>query len=213
MRSCGVFEFPDNTASCTLENLPSELKDENTQGPMQGLPGGCEVQQGPEQAMKGKGASGSSSGGKSGGKSDGGPKGSDSGSYSSPAAAPAAAPAAPPAVENKKAGAVFAQVKDTGDNYKAPPPTSPTTTPAPPTTTPPAVMVPVSTDQAGNVVSTEIWTDGRIVHENKIVMQEVTVTQGGVKAKRSPEAKAEHVKRHGHRHHHPMQHGVGGRRM
>lgn len=225
MRSCGVFEFPENTASCTLENLPEELKDEKPEGPMPGLPGGCEVQSGPEPAKKGKGATGSSSGGKSGGKSGGNAAGNsagksdgssslagDSSSYSPPAAAPSS-----PHVENKKAGAVFAQVKDTGDEYQAPANKAPADqapvdqAPAAPTTTPPPSGP--TNDQAGKVVSTKIWTEGRVVHEEKIVMQEVTVTSGGAKVKRTAEAKAEHVKRHGHRHHHPMQHGAGGRRM
>lgn len=225
MKSCGVFEFPENTASCTLENLPSELKDENTEGPMQGLPGGCEVQHGPEQATKGKGASGSSSGGKptdesykdSNEKSDNGSNGKSNGDSKVVDSSPAAAAA--PVAKNKDTGAVFAQVedssdkgadnKDTGDKTEAPP--APATTP--PTTTPPAASANAVVDGAGNVISTEIYTSGRVVYENKVVMQEVTVTQGGAKTKRTAEAKAEHVKRHGHRHHHPMQHGVGGRRM
>lgn len=209
MRSCGVFQFPENTASCTLENpLPEDIKDENTEGPMQGLPGQCEVQSGPEEAEKGKGATGTSSGGKTGKKSDS--DSSKGGDYGSP---PASAPAAPlpssPPVDDKKTGAVFAQVKDAGDNYQAPP--SPPSPPAAPTTTVPPVGP--AADQAGDVVSTKIWTEGRVVHEEKIVMQEVTVTSDGAKVKRTAEAQAEHVKRHAHRHHHPMQHGVGGRRM
>ncbi|KAL9009588.1 MAG: hypothetical protein Q9173_005394 [Seirophora scorigena] len=216
MKLCGVFEFTDNPASCRLEDLPSELKDEDTEGPMQGLPGGCEVQSGPEAATKGKGATGSSSGGKSGGKSAGksveksiakneeGPaKGSVSGSYSPPAED------APAPVENKKAAAVVAETEDKGDDRGAPPPP----VPAAPVTTSPPVADPAMKVHAGDVISTEVYTDGRVVHEDVVVMHEVTVTELGVKAKRTPEAKAEHVKRHGHRHHHPMQHGVGGRRM
>lgn len=224
MKSCGVFEFPDNTASCRLENMPSELKDENTEGPMEGLPGGCEVQHGPEQAKKGKGASGSSSGGKSSGKSNQDPKeksnsGSNGKSDGGSKVVDTTPAAAVPVAENKDTGAVFAQVgdtsdpaiahKDTGDKYEAP--ASPATTP--PTTTPLPAPTDAVVDEAGNFVSTEIYTSGRVVYENKVVMQEVTVTQDGAKAKRTAEAKVEHVKRHAHRHHHPMQHGVGGRRM
>ncbi|KAI4180700.1 MAG: hypothetical protein L6R41_007055, partial [Letrouitia leprolyta] len=90
--------------------MPLELKEENVEGPMQGLPGGCEVQSGPEPAIKGKGATGSSSGGKSGkGSSEGSSKGSDnSGSYA-PAPAPAPAPKAAAVVDDKKDGGVFAQ--------------------------------------------------------------------------------------------------------
>lgn len=206
MRSCGVFEFPENTASCTLENLPLELKDENAEGPMQGLPGGCEVQSGPEQAKKGKGATGKSSGGKSdGGSSNAG----NAGSYAPPdTAASSSSPPAP--VDNKKSGGVFAQVKNEAPaaDYQAPP--SP---PAPATTTSPPAGPP-SADQGGNFISTEIYTDGRVVHENKVVMQEVTVTtEVGAKAKRTPEAQAGHAKRAHRHHHHPMQHGVGGRRL
>ena len=204
MRSCGVFEFPDNTASCTLENLPSELKDENAEGPMQGLPGGCEVQSGPEQAKKGKGATGSSSGGKAGsGSSNAGNAGSDA--PPAPVPAPSSSTSSVP-VEAKQSGGVFAQVKNEAPaaDYQAPP--------SPTTTTPPAG--PSSMDQVEGFVSTVIYTDGRIVHENKIVVQEVTVTTDvGAKAKRTPEAHAGHAKR-GHRHHHhAMQHGIGGRRL
>lgn len=216
MKSCGVFEFPDNTASCTLENMPLELKEENVEGPMQGLPGGCEVQSGPEPAIKGKGATGSSSGGKSGkGSSEGSSKGSDnSGSYA-PAPAPAPAPKAAAVVDDKKDGGVFAQVENTSPTAEAPAaeyqaPSPPAPAPSPSTTSPPTEPNPV--DQAGEFVSTVIYTDGRIVHENKIVVQTVT-TDVVAKAKRTPEAQAAHGKR-GHRHHHhPMQHGVGGRRL
>ncbi|KAL8842243.1 MAG: hypothetical protein Q9170_000569 [Blastenia crenularia] len=213
MRSCGVFEFPENTASCTLENLPSELKDENAEGPMQGLPGGLEVQPGPDQAQKGKGATGSSSGGKSSGGSS---KGSDTGSYVSSAAAASSSSSSssssgsPAPVDDKKAGGVFAQVKNDANaaEYQAPA----LAPPARVTTSPPTG--PSSVDQGGSFVSTEVYTDGRVVHENKIVVQEVTVTSEVVaKAKRTPEVQAGKVKR-GHRHHHhPMQHGVGGRRL
>ncbi|KAL9598292.1 MAG: hypothetical protein Q9219_004593 [cf. Caloplaca sp. 3 TL-2023] len=214
MKSCGVFEFPENTASCTLENLPSELQDENVEGPMQGLPGGCEVQSGPEPAEKGKGATGSSSGGKLAGKSSKSSKIVDTGS-NAPAAAPVApaAPAAPAPVDDKKDGGVIAEVKDKAPapvhDYQAPSPVSPDAITTPPTTTPSP-----SVDQGGNFVSTEIYTDGRIVHENKIVVQEVTITsQAGAKAKRTPEAQAEHAKRAHRHHHHAMQHGIGGRRL
>ncbi|KAL8656412.1 MAG: hypothetical protein Q9210_000271 [Variospora velana] len=223
MRLCGVFEYTDKPASCILENLPSELKDENTEGPMQGLPGGCEVQSGPEPAMEGKGATGSSSGGKSGGKSAGKSveksvgkpetvpaKGGDSSSYSPPAeAAPAPVKNKLPAA-NQDAAVIVAEVEDKGDDHGAPPQQLP---PAAPATTPPPSADSAVTGQAGNIISTSLYTDGRVVHKNLVVMHEVTVTEDGVKAKRTPEAKAEHVKRHGHRHHHPMQHGVGGRRM
>lgn len=215
MRSCGVFEFPENTASCTLENLPSEIKDEKVDGPMQRLPGGCEVQSGPERAVKGKGATGSSSGGKGTNQSKGSSEGSDGGDPASYASPPKVA-----AVDNKIDGGVFAQVEnDTpaaeapvaeapAAEYKAPSPPSP----SPPSTAPPTETTPA--EQGSKFVSTDIYTDGRVVHHNKIVVQEVTVTTNvAAKAKRTPEAQAAHGKR-GHRHHHhPMQHGVGGRRL
>ncbi|KAI4155291.1 MAG: hypothetical protein LQ341_000203 [Variospora aurantia] len=214
MRKCGVFKYTDKPASCTLENLPSELKDENTEGPLQGLPGGCELEYGPEPANKCKGATGSSSGGKSAGKSVekfvGKPEQVPAEGYSSPAE-PAPAP-----IENElpaapqKAAVVAPEVEDKGDDNGAPPPQLP---PAAPATTPPPSADSAVAGQAGNIITTSLHTDGRVVYEKVVVKQEVTVTEGGVKAKRTPEAKAEHVKRHGHRHHHPMQHGVGGRRM
>ncbi|KAL8711751.1 MAG: hypothetical protein Q9220_003922 [cf. Caloplaca sp. 1 TL-2023] len=205
MKSCGVFEFTENSGSCTLESpLPSELSDEKTEGPMQGLPGGCEVQSGPEQAKKGKGATGSSSGGKSDGSSSSGSSSShdDKTTDKSKDSAPAAAPA--PHVDDKKAeGAVFAQnKKEAAANYVAPAPA------APAVTSPPVAPV----VDAADVVATSYTTDGRIVYENKVVIKEITVTEGGAKAKRTPEAQAENHKRHAHRHHH-MKHGIGGRRM
>ncbi|KAL8945244.1 MAG: hypothetical protein Q9211_000203, partial [Gyalolechia sp. 1 TL-2023] len=207
MKSCGVFEFPENTASCTLENLPSELKDENVEGPMRGLPGGLEVQIGPERAVKGKGATGSSSGGKGNNQYQGSPEVSgtgDSGSY--------APPAKIATVDNKNDGGVFAQVENDAPaaavpaaEYQAPSPPSP----SPPSTTPPPAE-PAPVEQGGDFVSTQIYTADGVVHYNKIVMQEVTVTNSAAaQAKRTPEARAAHGKR-GHRHHHhPMQHGVG----
>lgn len=210
MKSCGVFEFTQDSASCTLESMPDEIKNENTKGPMSSLPGGCEIQSGPEPAKKGKGGSGSSSGAKSTSNSSKKSQAKDNtpavikDSSSSPVA-PASAEHAP---EQKADGGVFAEKEVKRPEYKAPAPAAPA--PSPPTTTAAPVTVPVL-DDAGNVIRTDIYTDGRVVHENKVVLMEVTVTEG-VKAKRSPEANAEHVKRHGHRHHH-MQHGIGGRRM
>ncbi|KAL8812039.1 MAG: hypothetical protein Q9200_001338 [Gallowayella weberi] len=225
MKACGVFEFTEDSASCTLEAMPDELKNENTEGPMSSLPGGCEIQSGPEQATKGKGGSGSSSGGKKAASSSKDNKDSKDSKdnkakdntppvnkdTSSPpvANAPAAPlPESKPEVkpevkpvekaevkpvakaESKADGGVLAEKKNEA--------------PAPATT---ATVV----DDAGNVIRIETYTDGQVVHENKVVLKEVTITQG-VKAKRTPEAKVEHAKRHGHRHHH-MQHGIGGRRM
>ncbi|KAL9006607.1 MAG: hypothetical protein Q9188_000644 [Gyalolechia gomerana] len=220
MRSCGVFEFPENTASCTLENLPSEIKDEKVDGPMQGLPGGCEVQSGPERAVKGKGATGSSSGGKDRNQSKGSSEGSDGGDPASYASPPKVA-----AVDNKKDGGVFAQVENDTPAADAPAADAPVAeapaaeyqAPSPPSPSPPSITAPTETtpaEQGGKFVSTEIYTDGRVVHHNKIVVQEITVTTNvAAKAKRTPEAQAAHGKR-GHRHHHhPMQHGVGGRRL
>ena len=202
MRDCGVFTFPDNTASCTFENpVPDEIKDEGTEGPMKELPGGCEIQSGPEPAVPGKGASGSSSGGKSNKSSSSGqdkPK--------------------EPAVKNKHSddskagkkpeGAVFAQVDDEVEDAPAAPvqeeeaehevaaPAAPA--PSPETTAPPAGP---PADDAGKVFSTTIYTEGREVHKDVFVMEEVTTTQGA------------HAKRHNHRHHHAQQHGIGGRRL
>ncbi|KAL8667825.1 MAG: hypothetical protein Q9202_000290 [Teloschistes flavicans] len=198
MRSCGVFEFPDNTASCTLENLPSELKDENTSGPMPNLPGDLPVQSGPEAAKKGPGGSGSSSGGKS--------SGSDTTSSSSSGAKAPVVKDTSKSSDDKKEGAVVAQVKNNADNYQAPAASPPAPAPSPTTTSPPVANV----LPAGEVVSTSIYTDGRVVYENVVIVEEVTTTQGGAKEKRTPEAK---VKRHGHRHHHARDHGTGGRRL
>ncbi|KAL8680078.1 MAG: hypothetical protein Q9186_003717 [Xanthomendoza sp. 1 TL-2023] len=208
MKACGVFEFTEDSASCTLETMPDELKDENTEGPMPNLPGGCEIQSGPEQAKKGKGGSGSSSGGN---KAAGSSKDNKAKDHTPPANKDTSSPpvvdapvarlaeskpeakheakleAKPEAkAESKAEGGVFAETKEE--------------TPAAPIF-----------DEAGNIIRTETYTDGQVVHKNKVVVKEVTVTVGA-KAKRTPEAKAEHAKRHGHRHHH-MQHGVGGRRM
>ncbi|KAL8769415.1 MAG: hypothetical protein Q9209_004643 [Squamulea sp. 1 TL-2023] len=211
MKSCGVFEFTQDSASCTLESLPDELKNENTEGPMSGLPGGCEIQSGPEPAKKGKGASGSSSGGKS---SSGSSTENKSKDYAPPVNKDSASPAVAdaPAVplpesnpESKPEGGVFAENKAKAPEYVAPP-----SSPAAPITTNPPVAVPVL-DAAGNVIRTDIRTDAGVVYENKVVLKEVTITEGGPKAKRSPDA--EHFKRHVHHRHQHMQHGIGGRRM
>ncbi|KAI4260058.1 MAG: hypothetical protein L6R42_004231 [Xanthoria sp. 1 TBL-2021] len=210
MKSCHVFEFTEDSSSCTIESMPDELKDEKTEGPMSSLPGGCEIQSGPERATKGKGASGSSSGGKSAGGSSPKNKSKDE----SPAvnkessSAPVADAPADPVAESKPEGAVFAEKEDKHEEkaeekaaaYVAPP--APTTTSAP-------VEAPVA-DNAGNAIRTDIYTSNGIVYENLVVVKEVTVTEGA-KAKRTPEA--EHVKRLGHRHEHVKRHGHGGRRL
>ncbi len=217
MKSCSVFEFADDAASCTIESMPDDLKDENTEGPMSNLPGGCEIQSGPERATKGKGASGSSSGGKSAGVSspenkskDESPAVNKESSSSSPAAESkpegnvAESKPAGNVAESKPEGNVAAEKEDKHDEkvaeYVAPP--------APTTTSPPA-EAPVA-DHAGNAIRTEIYTSNGIVYENLVVVKEVTVTEGA-KAKRTPEA--EHVQRHGHRHEHVKRHAHGGRRL
>ncbi|KAL8781079.1 MAG: hypothetical protein Q9203_001263 [Teloschistes exilis] len=202
MRSCGVFEFPDNTASCTLENLPSELKDEDTSGPMQSLPGDCQVQSGPEPATKGPGGSGSSSGGKSSGSDS---KSSSSDSPKAPVVAPVVKDTSKSS--DKKEDAVVPQVQNKAvDNYQAPAANPPAPAPSPTTTSPPVANV----LPAGKVASTSIYTVGNVVYENVVIVEEVTTTEGAAKEKRTPEAKA---KRHGHRHHHARDHGIGGRRL
>ena len=203
MKACGVFKFPDNTASCELENpLPAEIAHENVSGPMQGLPAGMEVSSGPEPASKGQGSSGTSSGGKSGGSS-----GSSESSVVPPppppappsSSAPLPSPSASSVMDNSQSeGGVYAQVKD-----KA------AAAPAPAITSPPADPAPVA--EPANVVSTVTYTENGVVHKNLVVLEETTVTEGA-KAKRTPGAVAEHAKRHAHRHHH-LQHGIGGRRL
>ncbi|KAL8972761.1 MAG: hypothetical protein Q9183_000376 [Haloplaca sp. 2 TL-2023] len=206
MRDCGVFTFPDNTASCTFENpVPDEIKDENTEGPMQELPGGCEIQEGPEPAVPGKGASGSSSGGKSNKVSSGGqdkPK----------EAAVKIKHSDDSKADVKPEGAVFAEIDDEVEDAPAAPvqekekekeaeqevAAPAAAAPSPETTAPPAGP---PADDAGKVFSTTIYTEGRVVHKDVFVMEEVTTTQGA------------HGKRHNHRHHHAQQHGIGGRRL
>ena len=209
MKKCPVFELAEDASSCAIESLPDELKDELNEGPMSGLPGGCEIQSGPERAKKGKGASGSSSGGKS--------KGASSPMNKSKAKSPAAQQESSPVVDapkSKSEGGVSAETEPKDDykkekhaEEKAPEPVA--IAPAPEITDAPEAAP--AAENAGNVVRTERYTSNGIVYENLVVMQEVTVTEGAAKAKRTPEA--DHVKRHGHRHEHVKRHAHGGRRL
>ncbi|KAL8878557.1 MAG: hypothetical protein Q9198_003654 [Flavoplaca austrocitrina] len=209
MKKCPVFEFAEDASSCAIESLPDELKDELNEGPMSSLPGGCEIQSGPERARKGKGASGSSSGGKS--------KGASSPVNKSKAESPAAQQESSPVVdapESKSEGGVSAETEPKDEDKKekhaaekAPEPVA--VAPAPEITDAPEAAP--AAEDAGNAVRTERHTSNGIVYENLVVMQEVTVTEGAAKAKRTPEA--EHVKRHGHRHEHVKRHAHGGRRL
>ncbi len=209
MKKCPVFELADDASSCTIESLPDDIKDESNEGPLSGLPGGCEIQSGPERATKGKGASGSSSGGKS--------KGGSSPENKSKHESLAAKEESPPVVdtpESKPEGGVSAETeqkhqdkKEEHAPEKAPEPVA--AAPAPEITNAPAAAP--AAENAGNAVRTERYTSNGIVYENLVVMQEVTVTEGASKAKRTPEA--EHVKRHGHRHEHVKRHAHGGRRL
>lgn len=209
MKACSVFELTDDSASCTIESMPDDLKDENTEGPMSNLPGGCEIQSGPERATKGKGASGSSSGGQSAGVSSPENKSKDESPAVNKESSSSPPPVAEPkpegnVAESKPEGKVAAEKEDKPDEkvaeYVAPP--------APTTTSPPA-EAPVA-EHAGNAIRTDIYTSNGIVYENLVVVKEVTVTEGA-KAKRTPEA--EHVRRHGHRHEHVKRHAHGGRRL
>ncbi|KAI4163687.1 MAG: hypothetical protein LQ342_002721 [Letrouitia transgressa] len=189
MRTCGVFEFPDNTGSCTLESpLPPSIADENCDGPMSGLPAGMKIQSGPEPATPGPG--GSTGSAASGSSHEGDSSAADSVSH-----------LAPPADDYSSGGSgpdVGAAVVDEAASDVSPPPPTTTSPPPPPT--------------HANDPNLNIYTDGRVVHENVVVTEHVTVTQGAARVKRSPEARAEHAKRHAHRHHHAG-HAVGGRRL
>ncbi|KAL8659859.1 MAG: hypothetical protein Q9226_000224 [Calogaya cf. arnoldii] len=218
MKNCPVFEFADDAASCTLETMPDELKDEKNEGPIPHLPGGCEVQSGPERATKGKGASGSSSGGKSSKGSSPVNKSKDE----SPAAKKESFPVADAPAESKPEGGVFAETEQKHEDKheekkeeveekveeKAPEPVA--AAPAPEITSAPQ-QAPAA-DNAGKVIRTDIYTSNGIVYKNLVVVKEVTVMEGA-KEKRTPEDGAEHLKRHAHRHEHVKRHGHGGRRL
>ncbi|KAL8999034.1 MAG: hypothetical protein Q9169_002032 [Polycauliona sp. 2 TL-2023] len=211
MKSCPVFEFAEDASSCTIESMPDELKDEQNEGPLQGLPGGCEIQSGPERAQKGKGASGSSSGGKSkGGKSPNNKSKDESSAADKKASSPAADAPAAPVAEEKAEGGVFAELK--GEEKKEEK-VADYVAPAPAAVITGAPAEGAAANDGGNAVRTEIYTSNGIVYENLVVVKEVTVTEGAAKVKRTPSPEAEHVKRHDHRHEHIKRHGHGGRRL
>lgn len=206
--ACSIFKFPENTGSCTLENpLPAEIATENVKGPRNGLPGGVDVQYGPEPARK-----------------QGGQQPAAIPQPSAAALPSSSVPKAPvvPLPSNaadaesshlanpQESGGMFAQF----DNYHAAPSQPSDTLPkaavaippvplSPPTTTPPPAQ-PASVHES--TVATSYTTVGREVFKNIEVQVDVTVTTGVLR----PSA-AQH-KRH-HHHHAAHAHGIGGRRM
>ena len=216
-RACEIFDFPDGTAQCTLENpLPEAIASEDVKGPMQGLPNGMPIQTGPEMATKQGGSL---------------PVATAPTSVASSASISIAKnPVIPLSSKASKAeashsvgpneGAVYAQMNNavTSTSTATPSPSSievqnniaaaapkvtqlPKSVPTPATTAAPQVV-----DLSESTIDVSYTTVGHEVHEMVDVMVEVTVTETAHVAKRTP---------YGHHQHHPRAHarGIGGRRL
>ena len=208
--ACEIFNFPPNTGSCTLENpLPAEIAKEDVKGPTEGLPGGLEIQSGPEPATK-----------KGGQQTVAIPQPSTAALPSSsiakapvlPLSSKAAVAESTHLATPQESGGVFAQV----NNYDAASPHQsvaspkaaveiPATHVSPPATTPaPAEPAPAAPHES--TISTKYTTIGREVVENIEVQVDVTVT-----AEVGKPTDAHHKRQH--KHHAAHAHGIGGRRL
>ena len=217
-RACDIFNFPDDTAQCTLESpLPEAIANEDVKGPMQGgLPNSIPIQTGPEMATK------------QGGSQPVATAPTSVPSYASTSIAKN--PVVPLSSKASKAeashsvgpdeGAVYAQMNNaaTSKSTATPSPSSiavhnnvaaaapkvtqlPKAVPSPATTPAPQIV-----DLSESTIDVSYTTVGHEVHEMVDVMVEITVTETAHVAKRTPHAH--------HKHHQGANaRGIGGRRL
>lgn len=211
VQTCSAFTILENNEqmACQLQDpLPAQIANEDTKGPVNGLPGQVAIQSGPEQATINI-PSGTVSIPTDVISSSGVAKAPVIAQSSAASSAEAAhTPDVPKAAIQHGEGAVFAE-KVYHPKAAAPPNAiSPTATATPPPATSPLAA-------GASVVSTKYWTDGQEVHQVVEVMIETTVTATSIPpAKRSPRPEVEHHKPHHHHHHHAANaHGIGGRRF
>ena len=215
-RACEVFNFPDNTAQCTLENpLPEAIASEDVKGPMQGLPNGMPIQTGPEMATK---------------------QGGSLPVATAPTSVPSSAstsiaknPVIPLSSKASKAeashsvgpneGAIYAQMNNAVASKSTATPTSsvevqsniaaavPQVTQLPKSVpTPATAHAPHIVGLSESTIDVSYTTVGHEVHEMVNVMVDVTVTETAHVAKRTPHAHHKHPSRAHAR-------GIGGRRL
>ena len=216
-RACDVFNFPDNTAQCTLENpLPEAIAKENVKGPMQGLPNNMPIQTGPQMATK------------QGGSQPIATAPTSAASYASTSIAKnpvvtlssKASKAEASHSVGPNEGGVYAQMNNavTSKSTATPSPSSvevqnnvaaaapnvaqsPKAKPSPVTTSASKIA-----NLAESTIDVSYTTVGHEVHKMVDVMVEVTVTETAHAAKRTPHA------HHAH-HHRANARGIGGRRL
>lgn len=204
VEDCPIFDLQSQSEAQTCKiSMPTELKDENYQGPREGLPGKVGIQAGPAYALKkSSGDSSNQSGGASSQSSSVASSSVPTLSYSS--AAPASS------IGGSYGGAVgglFAEVVSTSSSTTSSSPSPPSSAP-PPSTTPsssstsPAAVAPTTTSPpslqaAGQLstISTTYLTKGQLAYEIVVVEEDVTVTAT------STVAAGKH-RRHLHRHQH-----------
>ena len=219
-KACSIFNFPEGTAECTLENpLPEPIAGENVKGPMKGLPNGLPIQTGPEMATK-----------------QGGPKTEATAPTSVASFASTSVAKNPVVTLSSKAavaedshtvgpleGAVFAEgaarpqssstslssvemnnhvvVAVATPDVQMAAVVKPSTTSSLTTT-----AAPESGKPAESTMDVSYTTIGHEVHKMVDVMVEVTVTETAHVAKRTPHA-------HHHHQHRGNARGIGGRRL
>ncbi|KAL8795370.1 MAG: hypothetical protein Q9195_002111 [Heterodermia aff. obscurata] len=216
-RACEIFNFPDGTAQCTLENpLPEAIASENVKGPMQGLPNNMPIQTGPEMATK------------QGGSQPVATAPTSVASYASTSIAKnpvvtlssKASKAEASHSVGPNEGAVYAQMNNAVTSQSTPTASpssvevhnniaaaspkvaqSPKAVPSPATTSAPQIV-----NLAESTIGVSYTTVGHKVHEMVDVMVEVTVTETAHAAKRTPHAHHKHHQRANAR-------GIGGRRL
>ena len=210
IEDCKAFTTVDSPSqeACQMQDpLPNQITNEDTKGPMNGLPGKVAIQSGPEEATVNAPSetisslayvSTSSTIAKA-------PVLTQS---SAAAAAEASHPVdAPNAAIEHGQGAVFAEkINQKQANVPSPTSLSLATTPLPPKS-------PVA--DPGSVVTTKYYTEGQEVHKVVEIMVETTVTADPAKRTAMPDAQPH--KRHHHHHYHQHRaanaHGIGGRRI
>ena len=210
VEACSAFTIlpNDDQMKCQLQDpLPAQIANEDTRGPVDGLPGRVAIQSGPEQATINL-PSGAASVAPDATTSSIAKAPVVSQSSAASSAEAAHTPNVPPAALHPGAGAVFAEKQ--GQQLVAASPTVPASSSA---ITPPPAASPLAA--GASVVTTKYWTDGQEVHQVVEVEVETTVTQTSMPpAKRSVVADAAgHKRRHHHHHHAANAHGIGGRRI
>ncbi|KAI9818258.1 MAG: hypothetical protein M1832_004474 [Thelocarpon impressellum] len=208
IKDCPLFtdlQSEAEQAQCQIE-MPAELQKENCEKPKDGLPGGVQIQYGPQPATPAAGSAGSAP--TSPAAAAPSYVASSSASSSASSGASSGAPASPYRPSQSAYPAKALELEGVVKNFVASDP--PAEAPVPTT---PAEVAHAAPTAVGEERSTTTWTSGNAVYELVVVKTSVTVTEGGAAATPTPEQSGSpsgaYRKRHldAHRHQHAYFHG------